>query len=891
MLEADCNGHLTILFTDVEGSTRRWETALEQMAQSLSLHDQICRNVIAANGGYVFSVAGDSFGALFSTTDDAFQAATRIQRDLDSADWPGDFSIRVRMSLHCGDVIQRDNGAYGPEIVRAALLCEIGHAGQILLSDTVASKFADTDKHYLGCHRLRKISEPQEVYQYGRQTFAALRNVITKICTIPASRNSVLGRSEQLTELAERLESNRLLTLTGPGGVGKTRLATELALRLFEHDFDGAYLVELAGVTREQDVAAEFARGLELTLLPDRSPVSQILALLDKRRSLLLVDNCEHLSHASAAIIDDLLRHCQTLSVIATSREALELDQEAVWRVPTLAPGPNSAATQLFLRIAQNRTNIVFDTPANRRQIDRICEQLDGLPLAIELAAARTRSLSLTQISDRLGNRQALALRSGRHARRKGTLNDVVAWSHDMLDQQERTAFRRMAIFTGGFSLEDLPTIIEFSAADCLELVDALVSRSLLEAQATSTGALRMRLLNTIQAFACEQLEAAGETRQVAQRHCQHFVALAEQPRHPFLPDPESAHRHRAEYANLRAAADWAIEHAQPALAARIATGCVIEIDRNGQFENGIRWSRAVAGCDDQTAFNARVTEAFLRGQEGNLATESRIAEQALAIAAQHRYRLKPVAISLAALASITTDPAAGVKQLKTAYTAAADSDQPLANRAFIDVHMATYDLLYRRPEKLLKRLSHYRGGMINYARLSALLLLNDLAGAADVVTAAQNDSADAWLHFNDLSHALYLIANTEWLDAAQVLVDAASRDSGLRRWQDGDFLVHFALLQSAAGDARRADFLIDNCRSRHGLIGANALALKQRLRQWPPQYDDAASLQWLAEHYAASATSRILARQPGLLSEEIQSWQAVIDNQRHTAVDRGADS
>ena len=878
-VEPDADGNVSILFTDVEGSTKGWESFLEQMSASLAVHDRILHEQIAAAGGYVFSLAGDSFGAVFGNSEVALDVALKVQAALATTTWPDDYKLRVRMSLHCGPVIQRDNGAYGPEIVRAAILCEIGHAGQILLTEEFAKKLDERACRPLGTHRLRKISEPQAVFQYGQEEFAQLRNVISKSCTVPASRNTLVGRDLHIEELIRLLENNRLLTLSGPGGVGKTRLACDIALRLFDHNYDGVHLVDLDALSGDRDLLGAFAHGLDLTLVPDGDAIEQLEAALKNRRTLLVVDNCEHLIGPAARIVDQLLISSPELSVIATSREPLGVSGELVWRVPPLAEGTNSPAVELFVRSAQQGSGPTLDTPELRQQIDRICTLLDGLPLAIELAAARTRMLSVPDIAELLEDHlRTLRLRGGRNTHRSGTLNDVVEWSHNLLDEDEQVAFRRLGVFRSGFALEDVPAIIGSDIDEAHELVDALIGRSLLETVSTGSGVVRVRMLNTIRAYALKKLAEADELEQVSARHAEHFLQLAERPRHPYMPSPKVSTRHEAEYLNLRAAADWAIKAGDPATAARIAAGCVIEIDRRGEFENGIRWSKSVFGASDEVAFNAMTTEAFLRGQEGNLQVESAIAQRAVDLAADEPYRLLPVAITLASLEAMTHDPARSRAQMMAAYKAAERSDQSILNMAFIDIHMASWDLLSQEPETLLERLKHYDGGMVPYARVCAHLELGNTDAAEAVLKRAAVAPADAWIHFNDLGEALYLV-ETGAIEAAAVrLVESAARHSGLRRWQDGDFLIHFAVLHMALGDTDRAEFLLDNSRTRHGLISWVALSLKQTLRGWPTDYDATQSLAWLSAHYSFDSTTKILEAHPGLLNEETETWRSYVD-------------
>ena len=262
-----------------------------------------------------------------------------------------------------------------------------------------------------------------------------------------------------------------------------------------------------------------------------------------------------------------------------------------------------------------------------------------------------------------------------------------------------------------------------------------------------------------------------------------------------------------------------------------------------------------------------------MRGQEGNISHESAIAQEAVELAGDNKYMLLPVAICLASLADIVTSPVTALQRVESAYKVAADAPQPHFNKAFLDIHSSLFDLFNGRPQQLLDRLQGYHGGMVNYGRTRAYLDLGDSEAARQVIDSAADDPADSWLHFNDLAQALWLIDNGDLSQAAAVLINGAQRDSGLRRWQDGDFLIHFAALHLAAKNTDRASHLIDNCRSRHGLISTTALKIKQQLWQCPPRYDSPESLQWLFTQYSAETTERILALQPELLAEELEYW------------------
>jgi len=915
LLPTDGFNQLSILFTDVEGSTRSWETAYEQMAASLALHDIIVRDVTAKYGGLVFSVAGDSFGIVFSQPLECLEAGLLIHNRLQTADWPGDFRIRVRQSMHCGVVIQRDGGAYGPEIVRAAILCELGHAGQILLSEQMHERLSAFPEHAdnepLGIYRLRKISEPQQVYQYGREQFAGLRTTHQRINTLPSTSKPLLGREDDVRNLLQLLQDQALVTLTGPGGIGKTSLAIATAQKHFEHIRDGVHFVKLSDVSQASDIPAALASAVELSLLPEQPALEQLLHYLKPRETLLLIDNCEHLLDDCAELIDQLLRHCDELTVLATSRESLELDQESLYRLPVLTTGTHATATELFLQCSKMRTSVMLDSRSNRQIIHEICRSVDGLPLAIELAAAQTRSMSLVQIRDLLAEHaSALRGKQRRSARKtddqsgardpirrtQNNLATVISWSVELLDDDEAQLFRQLAVFPASFTLESASEILAPGSIDTTaDLLDSLVAKSLLETEAGGSGELRFRMLNTIRDVASQRLESDAELQQLKQRHCDHFLALAEQPKHPFIPNPTLGQRHNAEHVNLCQAAEWAITKEQPQIAARIANGCVINIDAIGDFERAIRWCRGIYGNTDETAFNALVTEAFLRGSEGNLQRESALAEQAIAVFEaqpddkQTIFEMLPVAMCLSALYKMTTDPDAAEKRLQQAMAASAQTQNAALNMVFTSLHMSWLETLFERSDAVLERTKHFYGAMNTLTRVLARLHQNDIAAAQAEIVAGESASTDAWQHFHDLAVAQVCLAENNDLDALDILLQSVSADSGLRRWQDADYLIHFAQIRFARGDIERAEHILDISPSRHALVQGIALRVKQQINQWPANYNSDTSLQWLQQMYSQSQPEYRLAQQSALLGEEIAHWRNVLAQEgiTHTATAR----
>ncbi len=875
------HGNLAILFTDVVGSTRGWEEQFDQMSASLALHDQIVRAVLAEHRGYVFSIAGDSFGVIFSSVEDCLSAAKAINERLRGSDWPSGLPIVVRMSANSGPVIQRDGGAYGPEIVRTAILCEIGHAGQLLLTEELANELSSQDTRYLGIYRLRKISQPQAVYQYGKHAFAPLRNVEQRVNTLPKPRAAILGRDTLLQSLHSDLQQQRLLTLTGPGGVGKTRLGIELAQRYFDRVADSAYMIDLGSINHAGDISHAFAQAINLTLLPEGDSVRQIIAYLAPRTSVLLLDNCEHLLDDCADIANRLLDGCASLTLIATSRAALEIEGEQVCRVPVLPAGPESAAVELFIRKASSQSAVPIDIGVNRALVAEICERLDGLPLAIELAAARTRSLPIADLHRKLQKRlNALTPRRARRTAGAQTLSDIVAWSYDLLSPHEQAGLCALVVFQNGFSMQDVAPVLAIDEEDANDLIDSLVSWSLLETQTTQTGELRFRMLFSIAQFASDKLAADPQADQLRDRHLEHFRKLAERGAHPFIPHPALARRHLHETLNLRAAAEWAIGRNRPEDAARIATGTVISLDSAGEHRRGMHWSRSIAGQDSETAFNALVTEAYLFGIEGELESQSRCADSAVALCAGRSFRLLPVAMCLKALYYMTVDPDQARRILKQSLASASQTATPEINAMFCAMHLSWLDILCGRTEQVLQYTAPFPGSMAVLTRVLAHLLRGEVEQAQNQIDRAEREAVDEWHHFHDIGRTQVLLADGRLVDAAMCLTESADADSGLRRWQDGDFLISFATLHEFHGNHTRALEIIDSCRSRHALTQGIALRVKQRLSGWPQDYQSEQSLQWLQQVYATGSAERYAEIQPALLKQEIESWREWLDQQ-----------
>jgi predicted ATPase len=566
------SGVVTFLFTDVEGSTRRWEADAEEMRVALAAHDSVLRKAIEAHGGWLFKHTGDGVCAAFASPISAVDAAVAAQRALE---------LPVRMGLATGEAELRDGDYFGAVLNRAARVMAAGHGGQILLADSTAGLLGGVDLADLGPRRLRDLPTAVGVFQVQadglRTEFPPLRALDASPGNLRAATTSFIGRESEVAELHAALKAYRMVTLTGVGGVGKTRLALEVAARLIDEFPDGVWFFELAAVSDPAAVPDAVAAVLGITQQPGKSVAESIAAALEGRVRLLVFDNCEHLLDAAADLIEAILAASAATKIMATSREGLGVPDERLWPVPSLdiRAGIDSAAVALFVERAQNVSPRFTGGDAREAAaLVEICRRLDGIPLAIELAASRMASMTAGEVRDRLDQRFRLLVGSRRGLERHHTLRHAVAWSYDLLDDTEKALLECCSVFAGGFDLESACAI---SGSDddfvALDLLDALVRKSLLVAD-RSAGRTRYSMLETIRQFAEEQLVAGGEASEVRAEHSRYFagreadiLALWDSPR-----QREAYDWFTVELANLRTAFRWAADGGDLDDAATIAT-------------------------------------------------------------------------------------------------------------------------------------------------------------------------------------------------------------------------------------------------------------------------------------------------------------------------------
>jgi predicted ATPase/class 3 adenylate cyclase len=579
---------LTFLFTDIEGSTLLLRQLGEgAYAQVLADHHALIRSGLTAHGGEEVDTQGDAFFAVFSSPKAGVAAVAAMQQALAAHAWPGGQSVRVRMGIHTGEAARTANGLVGLDVHRAARVAGVAHGGQVLLSETAAALVRDSlppglALRDLGAHRLKDLGRPEHILQLdvaGLQAeFPPLRSLGNPALqnNLPAQLGTFIGRGRELSEVRALVESSRLVTLTGAGGSGKTRLTLQVAAELLDGSGDGVWLVELAALSDDEAVAPAICEALGMARPPGQPALESLLEALAPQEVMIVLDNCEHLIGACAKTADAILRRCPRVHLMATSREPLGIGGETIYRMPAmslprsngspLAAASSDAVALLVERAKEQGVGLVIDEQTGPLLLS-ICERLDGMPLAIELAAARLRSLSLAALHDRLDQRFRLLTGGSRTALdRQQTLRATVDWSYSLLNGAEQLLLRRLSVFAEGFGLDAAEAVCGFGDLDVLEVTDvlgSLVDKSLVVAEPAGE-ALRYRLLETIRQFAAEKLAGAdGDESATVAAHGQHFVALATAAG-PHLTGPDQGRwfaRLDADHANLRRAAGHAASH------------------------------------------------------------------------------------------------------------------------------------------------------------------------------------------------------------------------------------------------------------------------------------------------------------------------------------------
>jgi predicted ATPase/class 3 adenylate cyclase len=631
-------GTVTFLFTDIEGSTKLWERYPEAMQAAIARHDEILREVMDSGGGFVFKTVGDAFCVAFSSANHALEASLAAQRALLSEEWEQTGPLRVRIALHTGSADERGGDYFGPPVNRVARLLSAGHGSQVLLSTATQELVRDAmpegaKLRDLGERRLKDLFRPEGVFQAVTpglpSSFPPLKTLDARMNNLPAQPTPLVGRERELGEVLDLLrgEGVRLLTLTGPGGIGKTRLGLQIAAELLDEFEDGVFFVALAPITDPALVASAIASPLGVVETGERPLKEGLETYLRDKELLLLLDNFEQVLGA-APLVGELLSECPRLEVLATSRSVLRVYGEQEYPVPPLElPRPGRLppidrlsqyeAVRLFIERAKAARPDFSVTDENAPAVAEICARLDGLPLAIELAAARIKLLPPRAMLERLGSRLKLLGGGARDLpERQRTLRGTIEWSHALLEEGEQVLFTRLAVFAGGRTLEAIEAICDAKGdlpVDTLDGVSSLLDKSLLRQEEGPEGEPRFVMLETIHEYARERLEASGEAEEVRRLHAEYFLALAEGAE-PELSGPDQLaclERLEAEHDNMRAALQWSLEK-EPETAFRLAGMLARFWEIRSYFSEGSRWLEAALR---QSGRPDTVTEAATRAK------------------------------------------------------------------------------------------------------------------------------------------------------------------------------------------------------------------------------------------------------------------------------------
>jgi predicted ATPase/class 3 adenylate cyclase len=675
-------GTVTLLFTDIEGSTRLWERDPEAMSKALVRHDELLRNAFEAHGGLVFKMVGDAFYVAFSNAPEAVGAALEAQKSLLSAEWEAVGTLSVRMALHTGTVEEREGDYFGPTLNRVARLLSAGHGGQVLLSLSTRELVRDrlppgAGLRDLGVRRLKDLSGSEHVFQLTApglpSSFPPLKTLNVRQNNLPIQPTPLLGREREVADIEALLRGAglRLLTLTGTGGTGKTRLALQSAAELIDEFEDGVFFVALAPISDPGLVASTVAGALSVSESAGRALEEDLRDYLGDKELLLVLDNFEQVVEA-APLVGELLSGCPGLKVLATSRTPLRIYGEHEYavrplelvdpgRLPPIEMLRHNEAVRLFTERARAAKADFSLTDENASAVAEICARLEGLPLAIELAAARIRLLSPQAICSRLGDPLKFLTGGARDLpERQRTLRGAIAWSHALLDGGEQALFARLSVFSGGCALEAVEAICDDEgdlSADVLEGLASLVDKSILRQEERAEEEPRFVMLETIREYARERLEASGNAEKTRRLHAEYFLALAEQGE-SNLREPEEAawlERLDAEHDNMRAALSWTLGSEETELGMRLAGTLWRFWWMRGHYTEGRRWlEEALARDGRASAVRAKALEAvgWLADDQGDLDRAVAAAEEGLSISARTQIQGRVTASFLRMLGS-----------------------------------------------------------------------------------------------------------------------------------------------------------------------------------------------------------------------------------------------
>lgn len=594
---------LTFVFTDVVGSTKLWAADPDGTAASFVVHDEIIRRAVKVNDGEIFGWAGDSFRAVFTDRRNALVACNMVHRELAEANWHAGPELRVRIGVTHGQALARDGEYFGPILNTAARLESVAHPGQTVVSAPAVAALDDVTIASLGRHRVRDVAEALELFQLGTSPFPPLRTVDASLSTLPPAVGHLVGRADSVRRVRMALDTGLPVTIVGTGGAGKTRLALEVAhLELSDH-VDGCYFVDLASVPGVDGVAPAIAQGVRVKV-SGSDPYDEVADHFRTRSALVLLDNCEHVLPAVRDAVS-ALRTCTDLSILTTSREPLDIAGEqliALGPLPTAADG--GPAVELFVQRVRDQSPDFEPTTTQLSQIAEICDHLDGIPLALELAASRAGVLGLDHLLEGMHDRFRVLSSSRSDGTR--TLREAIDWSFGLLSEAEQDFFARLGGFTGAFDLRAAAAVApDVDPLDAADLLHSLTRKSLVAAEGALAG--RFRLLETLRAYALLKLNDRDMTDDVRRLHFFHYADVAGADGLAAGLDLDRAIELTPDWPNLSAALEWACAEGLFEEAARLLTGCLGILEDSVAVSEGLRWIERIVAQLDDTVDNKHV--------------------------------------------------------------------------------------------------------------------------------------------------------------------------------------------------------------------------------------------------------------------------------------------
>jgi predicted ATPase/class 3 adenylate cyclase len=816
-------GTVTFLLTDIQGSTRLWESVPDAMAAALEQHNRLLTVVIEGHDGAVVTSRGegDSFFAVFPGAAEALSAAAACQDRLSSEPWPEGCAVKVRMALHTGEADLRDGEYHGHMAInRCARLRAAAHGGQVLVTQATyelgASYLAGSLGFMdLGEHRLRDLAAPVHIYQLtgpGLATeFPPILTLAERTSNLPVQVTTFVGRAGELAQIADLMEASRLVTLIGPGGSGKTRLAVQVAADLAGRFPDGQWIVELAALADRRLVEPQIAAAL-------RQPEFDVDQLSGKRL-LIVLDNCEHVIGTCAELVASLLRTCPGIAVLATSREPLNVAGEQTVRIGPLEPAD---AVELFAERATLVRPDLDIRPPDMVTIAAICDRLDGIPLAIELAAARMRGMTPAEILQRLQDRfRLLTSRSRTTSERHQTLRAAVAWSYELLEEPEKAVFRRLCVFSGGCRMESAEAVCGGGSAvgsDVPDLVLTLVDKSLVLVNGQHTS--RYRMLQTLREFGRERLEEAGELAELERRHGEHFLALstsADWPTETWWLD-RRVRGVALDLDNFRAALKWSKGQPPETELGLVVGAAPLWMAVGGFAEGQLALTEALERAPQPSELRAKALErlAWLAVQHGDLDAAGRAAEEELRLAENLGGQFTASAQALLGFTALQQGNHDAASRLLDESLCAYQANGDLTGVAQVRHHQAALAMKTGDParaealfDEVVTIASQTRDtSLATYALLSSIPILVDEGRVADArqrwMTAYQHtgSAGPAVVNLALLGYAAAIAAADGRRQRAVVLTEAALGLLSATGWKDDELLAWFWRTVAASYEA-----------------------------------------------------------------------------------------